>query len=195
MKIIMAVLILGVCISAQGQGDAPFASLGGDFAPQAEPTTWTNTGAFARLIAGADRIVVRDGGFNCCGPVDDQKQLVVLTNVQSIVEFGKRIEFVETQKGLGGCLCCGYPGIDWYKGTNRLALTAVQHGSALRWKDFPGDAQLTPESSRALAKWLLEHGVPDLHGELKKILKKSELPTTKSTLSSEAAPSAASAER
>lgn len=44
---------------------------------------------------------------------------------------------------------------------DRVALTSIHHGDALRWKGFPGDATLTPESSRALALWLRDHGIPD----------------------------------
>jgi hypothetical protein len=56
-------------------------------------------------------------------------------------------------------MCCGYPAIDWYKGDYRLALTSVQHGGAIRWRDFPGDASLTKESSEWLIDWFLEHGI------------------------------------
>jgi len=48
------------------------------------------------------------------------------------------------------CECVGYPGIDWYRGRERIAVTSVQHYRAIRWKDFPTDAVLTPES----AAWL-----------------------------------------
>ena len=34
-----------------------------------------------------------------------------------------------------------------------LARTAVQHLTALRWKRFNGDAELTPEASDALTAW------------------------------------------
>ena len=66
-------------------------------------------------------------------------------------------------------MCCGYPGIDWYKGKKRLALTAVQHGMGIRWKKFGtsyvgpirfyGDVPLTTDSALWLIDWLRGHGV------------------------------------
>jgi hypothetical protein len=178
MRAVVAVISLAIRTGAVTQESFTLDTPGDPFEPGAiadvvppKPQPWTNTAAFARAIAHVDRVVVRDGGFNCCGPVDNQQRLVALTNVQEIAAFRSAIQFEARQEGRGGCLCCGYPGIDWYQGTNRVALTAVQHGTALRWKDFPGDAMLTPESSHALARWLLDHGVPDPHGELTRIAK------------------------
>ena len=54
----------------------------------------------------------------------------------------------------GGCACCDYPRIDWYRETNRIAITALQHGTSLRWKNFDGDAALTKKSRRWFRKWL-----------------------------------------
>ncbi len=203
MKTLTALLIVGLCSLAHGQDDDPFAGFGGGFftgsaptnLPKYVPEVWTNTGAFARLIAKADRVVIRNGGFDCCGPVDDDDSLAVLTNAQAVAAFNSTITLVKTQEVGFSCMCCGFPGVDWYQGTNRLALTGIQHGEALRWKGFPSDIAFTPESSRALAKWFLDHNIPDRHGELKKIVNKENLPTTKSTLSSEAAPNAAPSER
>ena len=115
---------------------------------------------FDSMTAWADRIVVRDGGFNCCAPVDHQKILFEVTDAEDIAELQKHIQLVPGTPG-GGCLCCGYPGIDWYRGSQRLALTSVQHGHAIRWKGFPGDAHLTEESRKALCDWLKRHGMSD----------------------------------
>jgi len=59
------------------------------------------------------------------------------------------------------CECIGYPGIDWYCGGERIAVTSAQHCRTIRWKDFPTDAVLTPESRAWLEKWLVEHGVQE----------------------------------
>ena len=50
-------------------------------------------------------------------------------------------------------MCCGHPGIDWWKGDVLVARTAVQHLLGLRWKGFYGDAGLVPESRKSLAEW------------------------------------------
>jgi hypothetical protein len=143
---------------------------------QVYPEKWEYDGSFHDLIDVANRIVIRNGGFNCCGPVDDDKVLLSITNTQEIAEFKSLLQF-ETNQTWNACMCCGFPGIDWYRGRYRLALTGLQHGHALRWKGFPGDAFFTKKSSRRLAQWLLDHGIPDPHKEFKKITTKGELPT------------------
>jgi hypothetical protein len=81
-------------------------------------------------IAKADRIVVRDGGFNCCSDVDSEVVLFEVTDPAEVQEV--REHLLATGTG-SQCGCCGFPGIDWYRGETRVALTAVQHGGALRW--------------------------------------------------------------
>ena len=132
---------------------------------------WSYDGAFHRLVNGADRIVIRDGGYDCCIPTDGQKSLVVIRGEQAVREFNENLEFVE-QQSPSYCFCCGYPGIDWYKGERRLALTSVQHGTAIRWKGFPGDVALTKQSSKWLVQWLLDHGVSGQDKEFEKLQKK-----------------------
>lgn len=59
----------------------------------------------------------------------------------------------------GHCACCGFPGIDFYVGNERVALTAVQHGQAIRWKECPGDIRLTRDAKQWLVEWLVRHEV------------------------------------
>ena len=116
---------------------------------------------FFRTVAEADRIVVRDGGFDCCTPeeiIDRQKVFVVITNAAEIAAFTAMIRF-EDGPGGGQCMCCGYPGIDWWKGGERVALTSVQHGLALRWGFFSDDYPFTEESAKALVQWLKDRGI------------------------------------
>lgn len=114
-----------------------------------------STHRFHAAIAEADRIVIRDGGFDCCTTnVDDEAVLLVLTNQADIAEFNGLIRF---RAPVMKCKCCGYPGVDWWKGEERLALTSVQHGHALRWKGFSGDVDLTPASSRKVREWFKTH--------------------------------------
>ena len=108
-------------------------------------------------IAWADRIVVRAGGFDCCGPVDGQKVLFEVMDPDELAEVRDHLQFVPG-KPSGGCLCCGFPGIDWHRGETRIALTSVQHGFALRWTGFPGDAGFTEESAQWLRQWFERHG-------------------------------------
>lgn len=106
-------------------------------------------------IESADRIIVRDGGFDCCGPVDDEAILFEVVNPSEVAEVRAHMDF--SYYGGGRCACCGFPGIDWYQGKERLALTAVQHGKAIRWKG--GDECLTEDSREWIVEWLVAHGV------------------------------------
>jgi hypothetical protein len=112
------------------------------------------TAEFHDTLAGADRIVVRDGGFDCCGPVDDGAVLFEVTDPSEIKAVLKNLEFVS--RGFP-CMCCGFPGIDWYQGKQRIALTAVQHGQAIRMEG--SDWRLSDESRVWLTRWLTAHGV------------------------------------
>ena len=128
---------------------------------------------FQMAVAEADRIVIRDGGFDCCQPVEGQKTRIIIRNPGVVAEFKKNLTFRESTAGqsMFVCLCCGYPGIDWYKGTNRLALTAVHHGRDLAWAGFDQKrGVLTEEASIWLTDWLAahnEHGWFDEYVELK----------------------------
>ena len=128
---------------------------------------------FKELTGTADRIVIREGGFDCCGKVGttekDGKRLLVITNAAEIVEFNALFDFTED---CGGCMCCGYPGIDWYRKGKRIALTAMQHGHSLRWRGFKsggdkfGDCYYTDESKAKLTDWFKAH-LPKLAEDLR----------------------------
>jgi hypothetical protein len=113
---------------------------------------------FDAVAAWSDRIVVRCGGFNCCRPVDGQSVLFEVTDPQELADVRRHIELVAETPG-SYCMCCGYPGVDWYRGKRRLALTSLHHGNALRWKGFPKDARLTNKSGAWVVAWLASHGV------------------------------------
>ena len=108
-------------------------------------------------IAWGDRIVVRKGGFDCCHPVDGQQVLFAVVDPDELSEVRDHLHVVSGRPSWS-CLCCGFPGIDWYRGETRIALTTVQHGFALRWAGFPRDAYFTRESALWLRQWLERHG-------------------------------------
>ena len=136
------------------------------FAPQNENgspeydmiSLFSETERFQEAIAAADRVVIRDGGFGCCTEPERDPVLLVLTDPKEIAELRGIFRF----KDLGSnssCMCCGHPGIDWWKGDELLARTAVQHLTALRWKRFHGDAEFTPEASEALTAWFAARNI------------------------------------
>ena len=113
---------------------------------------FSETERFQEAIAAADRVVIRDGGFGCCTKPERDPVLLVLTDTKEIAELRGIFKFKDRGSN-SECMCCGHPGIDWWKGDELLARTAVQHLTALRWKRFNGDAELTPEASEALSAW------------------------------------------
>lgn len=119
----------------------------------------------AMAIKEADRIVIRNGGHDCCGnDVDSQEIFVEITDAQVIEEFSQNFNFKRQYPSMGttvsACSCCGYPGIDFYRDGKRIALTSIQHGTAVRWAGFDGDVNLSLKSAQWLASFLDSHKVP-----------------------------------
>ncbi len=135
-------------------------TLAGEFDP------WKYDGTFHKIISKADRIVIRDGGLDCCGPVDRQKGLAEIRDTKEVQDFSRHIAFVTNQVYNLGAAYCGYPGIDWYQGSNRLALTAFHTHIGLKWKGFRGVAEMTKESRVWLTRWLLNRNIRGPHNEV-----------------------------
>lgn len=128
---------------------------------------------FAPAIAGADRIVVRADRFDCCGSVDETNILFVVTEPGQVTDVASHIRFeprTTTNSFWETCMCCGGPGIDWYKGKKRIVFTAMQHGQCIRWRGFStmrilgfrvgyGDGPLTEDSQAWLQEWFESHGI------------------------------------
>ena len=136
------------------------------FAPQNEDgapkyvmiSLFSETERFQEAIAAADRVVIRDGGFGCCTKPERDPVLLELKDPKEIAELRGIFRF-EDRGSNAECMCCGHPGIDWWKGDKLLARTAVQHLKALRWKRFYGDAELTSEAAEALTAWFAARNI------------------------------------
>jgi hypothetical protein len=136
------------------------------FAPQCENeppkfvvvSMFSETDRFQEAVAEADRVVIRDGGFGCCTKPERDPVLLVLTDTKEIAELRGIFKFKDRGSN-SECMCCGHPGIDWWKGDELLARTAVQHLTALRWKRFHGDAELTSEAAEALTAWFAARNI------------------------------------
>ena len=137
------------------------------FAPQNEDgapkyvmiSLFSETERFQEAIAAADRVVIRDGGFGCCTKPERDPVLLELKDPKEIAELRGIFRFKDRGSN-AECMCCGHPGIDWWKGDKLLARTAVQHLTALRWKRFHGDAELTSEAAEALTAWFAARSAP-----------------------------------
>lgn len=119
---------------------------------------FSETERFQSAIADADRVVIRDGGFGCCTKPERDPILLVLTDPKEIADFNALFKF-EDKGANSSCMCCGHPGIDWWKGDVLVARTAVQHLQGLRWKGFYGDASLVPESRKSLGEWFAARNI------------------------------------
>ena len=139
----MRTLTMGICLWFVGT-----ASWAGS--RQFDP--WTCTGQFHNVIAHADRIVVRDGGFIPRDSITNQRVLAVITKTNRIWQVYQNLQFKTNQQG-SVCAGQGYPGLDWYQGTNLLALTAMHGCTTLSWEGFPSDAFLTKPSTQWFRKW------------------------------------------
>ena len=122
--------------------------------------------SFHKAIDRADRLVIREG-------FERDPVLLLITNAADIRELTAHLEFkplVSTNIAFDTCMCGGFPGIDWYAGSRRLATTSVQHSRKLRWRGFStarilgrkiiyGDAPLTKDSAQWLKEWLKKYGI------------------------------------
>lgn len=117
--------------------------------------------AFVKAIADSNRIVIRFGGSDCCGnDVDSQPVILEITDPDAIAEFNANIKF-RRSVSRSWCMCCGYPGIDWYRNGERIVLTSVQHGEAIRWSGFMCDEPLTDNSAEWLRSFFEKRGIPE----------------------------------
>ena len=127
----------------------------------------TGVADFKKRVAQADKIVIRDGTVKWDLPTDKDPVLRTITDPKEIAAFNKMFVFVEKAKkeewepsDVGQpCRCEGGPGIDWWKGGEKLAQTALHHGTSLWWDGFTWDFFLTPSSKDDVAKWFSTHSI------------------------------------
>ena len=127
----------------------------------------TGVADFKKRVAQADKIVIRDGTVKWDLPTDKDPVLCTITDPKEIAAFNKMFVFVEKAKksdwqpsDVGQlCRCEGGPGIDWWKGGEKLAQTALHHGKSLWWDGFTWDFFLTPSSKDGVAKWFSAHSI------------------------------------
>lgn len=109
---------------------------------------------FRSAVRDADRVVIRDGGGLCHSNPDKEPSLFEITNKVEIAAFNDMFKFSGRTMPCG---CCGYPGIDWWRDGQRVVVSAVHHGKALRVEGICGDLRLTFGSGRRVREWLKEN--------------------------------------
>jgi hypothetical protein len=108
----------------------------------------------------ADKMIVRDGGRDCCASVNKDPVLFEVNDSKEIKEFIINMN-IRNYQDSSFCECCGWPGIDFYKDGKRIAITSIKHGFLISWKNLPSDANLTKGTQKWLKKWLMKHGVKE----------------------------------
>lgn len=111
--------------------------------------------SFQKLVAGATRVVIRDGDASKRAALN-HKVYFEVKDAAKIKELTKHIVFVRGAWN-NGCDCNGHPGIDWYVGDKLVAITAVKHGYGIIRNGTI--AKFTPESRKWITKWFLDHGL------------------------------------
>ena len=102
---------------------------------------------FQAKLAQCDKIVIRDDGDVSQDEIDTQKVLMTITEPKEIDKFIKSIEFSIFQRK-GSCECMGWPGIDFYSGTERIMVTSVKHNKALRTPISQYDLEFNRKSQK-----------------------------------------------
>jgi hypothetical protein len=121
--------------------------------------------SFQKLIDGATRVVVRHGGDILKGskrftPKGTLEELVYF-EVKDQAEIKKLAKNIVFKKGVveNFCLCLGHPGIDWYVGDKRVAITAWKHGFGIMREGKI--MYFTDDSKVWVRKWLLARGIKE----------------------------------
>ncbi|MDB4566920.1 hypothetical protein N9Z92_02770 [Akkermansiaceae bacterium] len=111
--------------------------------------------SFQKLIAGATRVVIRDGDASERAALK-HKVYFEVKDAAEIKLLAKNMVFIRGA-WRNDCDCRGYPGMDWYVGDKLVAITAIKHGyGIIRNRTI---ARFTKESKIWMTKWLLEHGI------------------------------------
>jgi tetratricopeptide (TPR) repeat protein len=108
------------------------------------------------LLPKVTRVCVLEGamlqGRAMGGPV-----LLDTRDARAIQDLAGCLRIVEDPRTFGHCSCLGGPTMELYAGLEHLATIGVQHGRAIRWKQWYHDAQL--EAGDQLTRWLHDQGV------------------------------------
>jgi tetratricopeptide (TPR) repeat protein len=83
--------------------------------------------------------------------------LIDTRDAGAIRELASCLRIVEDASTFGHCACLGGPTMELYAGPEHLATIGLQHGQAIRWKQWYHDAQL--QAGDRLTHWLHDQGI------------------------------------
>lgn len=76
---------------------------------------------------------------------------------KELAAFRATLQIVEDPRTFSHCSCLGGPTLELLAGEELIATIGLQHGRAIRWKQWKHDAQL--RAGQALNDWLTRHGI------------------------------------
>src|SRR5262249_22743379 len=79
------------------------------------------------------------------------------SDAQALTAFRKTLRIVEDPRTFSHCSCLGGPTLELFSGQDLLATIGLQHGQAIRWKQWKHDAKLC--NGQTLNDWLTRYGV------------------------------------
>lgn len=108
------------------------------------------------LLPKVTRVCVLEGamlqGRALGGPV-----LAETRDARAIQELASCLRIVEDPSTFTHCACLGGPTLELYAGPEHVATIGLQHGRAIRWKQWYHDAQL--QAGDRLTRWLHDQGI------------------------------------
>ncbi len=83
--------------------------------------------------------------------------LLDTSDEQALADFRETLRIVEDPKTFSHCSCLGGPTLELFAHDGLLATIGLQHGQAIRWKQWKHDANLT--QGQTLNEWLTRFGI------------------------------------
>ena len=79
------------------------------------------------------------------------------SDAQALTDFRKTLRIAEDRRTFSHCSCLGGPTLELFSGPELLATIGLQHGQAMRWKQWKHDAKLC--NGQILNDWLTRYGI------------------------------------
>ena len=108
------------------------------------------------LLPGVTRVCVLEGVM-FRGRAVGGRVLFDSRDAEAIRELASCLQIVEDPGTFDHCCCLGGPTMELYAGLEHVATIGLQHGRAIRWKQWLHDAQL--QDGNRLTRWLEDHGI------------------------------------
>jgi len=108
------------------------------------------------LLTRATRICVLEGPMFQGRAVGGQI-LLDLRGANALRDLASCLQIVEDPRTFNHCQCLGGPTMELYAGLEHIATIGLQHGKAIRWKQWYHDAQL--QDGDRLTRWMIDRGV------------------------------------